>query len=247
MKTEKVNELARKHAYFTLGKEQFKKNKDAAKSIQDDFVAGFSAAEDFYLLGANSGIQKIADERKDHFEKHFRTISDDWTNNSKDQLSKAAAILCEKELMFVEVPPGWDSPLFMNMCQKPWEERLVIAASLIAAELDVIQFKKLFEKQHGFSEANWGPLKVFKIEHGETTLVCHFTSKSAELLFLEEMPAERDDIESITEVPASEWEEMRILDTEGELNDDGKYPILQSVKEYMCTAMHPDIISTTDL
>lgn len=98
------------------------------------------------------GIVKISIERDSQFLKHGYSIESDLKNNNAHQLSKAASILCVHESdygcleieYFIEdhCPDGWDKKRWEYMLRKPFLERLVIAGSLLAAQIDVEQFKK---------------------------------------------------------------------------------------------------------
>jgi len=93
-----------------------------------------------------NGIELIAEERKEQIGKHHRTIADDVKYNTKGQLSVAAGILAQKDIpeqvKETLIPIGWDSPLWDKMLNKSYEQRLVIAGALIAAELDRLQAQK---------------------------------------------------------------------------------------------------------
>lgn len=48
MEQKQINQEAKKHAQTILGAEQYSKNKLAAKSIEEDFKAGFKLAANLY-------------------------------------------------------------------------------------------------------------------------------------------------------------------------------------------------------
>lgn len=58
---------------------------------------------------------------------------------SKGQLIEAAM-----KLSFTipndETPDNWDKKWFTNLCERPYQKRLVIAGALIAAEIDRLSF-----------------------------------------------------------------------------------------------------------
>lgn len=89
-----------------------------------------------------TAIQLIAEERLEQIAKHGRTIQNDIKTNTAYQLSNAASLLClpDKERPYVPLssllPENWDIDLFDKMYRKPYKERLIIAAALIAAEID---------------------------------------------------------------------------------------------------------------
>lgn len=95
-----------------------------------------------------TGIELIAQERKEQIEKHGRTVASDVKYNSAGQLSCAARLLSEPgeynpetiwDLINGSEPAGWDIELFKKMMLKPELQRLVIAGALIAAEIDRLQ------------------------------------------------------------------------------------------------------------
>jgi len=89
-----------------------------------------------------TGIELIAKERSEHFTKHNRTIEYDINNNHNFQLGEAACNLCYEAIEEIDCrhtpPVDWDLKIWQKMCDKPYQERLVIAGALIAAELDRI-------------------------------------------------------------------------------------------------------------
>lgn len=83
-----------------------------------------------------TGIEKIQDERQEQIEDHGRTIANDVKFNDKEQLRIAAMRLLGAGTF---LPPiGWDQELWSKMSAKDYEERLIIAGALIAAEIDRI-------------------------------------------------------------------------------------------------------------
>lgn len=87
-----------------------------------------------------TGIELIAQERKEQIEKHERTIEQDATWNTEGQLSDAAAKLCVHDVGGYWgtdlLPFAWDQAIWDKMTNKPYKERLIIAGALIAAEID---------------------------------------------------------------------------------------------------------------
>jgi len=90
-----------------------------------------------------TGIELIAQERKEQIEKHGRTIEKDVIDNSRLQLSDAASKLCADDAGGYwgtsTLPIGWNQEVWDKMTNKPYRERLIIAGALIAAEIDRIQ------------------------------------------------------------------------------------------------------------
>lgn len=79
-----------------------------------------------------TGIGLIASERQEHLSKHQQTILDDVHFNPNGELVEGAIRLLQEQ----EPPQNWDVERFYKMRMKPLKERIVIAASLLAADLD---------------------------------------------------------------------------------------------------------------
>jgi len=98
-----------------------------------------------------SGIELIAEERKEQMEKHGRTHVSDVRENWDAQLSTAAGMLAYQdidELNGRDAPPtNWDLATWQKMWDKPYFERLKIAGALIAAELDRLILEDLVNVQ----------------------------------------------------------------------------------------------------
>lgn len=91
-----------------------------------------------------TGIELIAEERREQIEKHGRTIAKDFEINKGRQLSEVAAALCHPMIptprkRLTLMPATWDDEMLLKMCKKSYKERLIIAGALIAAELDRIK------------------------------------------------------------------------------------------------------------
>lgn len=93
-----------------------------------------------------SGIELIAAERAEQIEKHGRTVEMDVVSNNAHQLIIAAANLCylgsplTQDSIDARTPYGWSKDEWRRMMQKPFLERVTIAAALLAAEIDREQF-----------------------------------------------------------------------------------------------------------
>lgn len=95
-----------------------------------------------------SGIDLIIKERGEQLSKHNRSIEYDVLFNNNYQLSQAASILSsctygDSDIdLIVEnhCPEGWDKDIWRKMVLKPYEERLIIAGALIAAEIDRLNY-----------------------------------------------------------------------------------------------------------
>lgn len=83
-----------------------------------------------------TGIELIAQERAEQIGKHGFTIEDDIVNNRFNQLIEGATILMRSNPKIKDLPFRWDKERWRKMIVKPYKERLVIAAALIAAEID---------------------------------------------------------------------------------------------------------------
>ena len=97
-----------------------------------------------------TGIELIAEERREQIEKHGYTVLKDVAHNSNEQLSIAAGWLSYNEWGCAEMndvihdhcPHGWSQELWAKMCNKPYKDRLILAGALIAAEIDRLQANK---------------------------------------------------------------------------------------------------------
>lgn len=85
-----------------------------------------------------TGIELIAQERREQIEKHGRTVQDDVIFNWDGQL-RIGAVRLIQDLNKAIPPEGWNVGLWNKMNKKPLKQRLIIAASLIAAEIDRLQ------------------------------------------------------------------------------------------------------------
>lgn len=87
-----------------------------------------------------TGIELIAKERQKQIEKHGFTGKHhanhpEWYD--ENQLVQAARHLSTKHCQVgTWYPFNWDKTWFYELCQKPYEERMIIAGALIAAEID---------------------------------------------------------------------------------------------------------------
>lgn len=96
-----------------------------------------------------TGIELIAQERKEQIEKHGHTVDRDTENNIYNQLGQAASALSHDiqdyevdEIIEVYLPALWDKGSWEKMVKKSYKERLIIAGALIAAQIDTIQAKE---------------------------------------------------------------------------------------------------------
>jgi len=91
-----------------------------------------------------TGIELIAEERRQQIEQHGRTVKADVDFNTGEQLRKAAHRLIEVCPSELNPPKGWDGNIWAKMCRKPYLERMVIAGSLLAAEIDRVKYAKRY-------------------------------------------------------------------------------------------------------
>ena len=84
-----------------------------------------------------SGIELISIERKEQIEKHHKSIEDDVTYNSDNELERfALSVITGDRSLF---PQYWREDIFNKISKKGRKERLIIAGALIAAEIDRLQ------------------------------------------------------------------------------------------------------------
>jgi hypothetical protein len=86
-----------------------------------------------------TGIELIAEERREQIEKHGRTIERDVKENPAGQLIIGAMNLLHKKCYWQDFDASWNRVICERMAKKSIKERLIIAGALIAAELDRLQ------------------------------------------------------------------------------------------------------------
>lgn len=86
------------------------------------------------------GVIKIADERLEHLTKHKFDLDHDKTNNKGELANVAVAIITGDNTHF---PKWWGTEFLVKAAGKSRIEKLTIAGSLIAAEID----RLLYEEQ----------------------------------------------------------------------------------------------------
>ena len=94
-----------------------------------------------------TGIELIAQERQEQIEKHYHTVGLDRAENDCQQLAYMAAALILSDWDYC--PKDWEVPVMQKMMNKPYKERVIIAAALLGAEVDRIQGDEE-EKELGF-------------------------------------------------------------------------------------------------
>lgn len=98
-----------------------------------------------------TGIELIAEERKEQIEKHFISVADDVRDNNVGQLIGGARGLMKEFIEDVDIYAsrpkkgfegmGWNMRVWTKMMKKSYKARLIIAAALIASEIDRLQNK----------------------------------------------------------------------------------------------------------
>ena len=84
-----------------------------------------------------STLALITKERIEQLTKHGRTVALDVEQNKDGQLRQAAIRLLDGQRHVQDCYEfGWDRTIWKKMIAKTYDERLVIAAALLAAERD---------------------------------------------------------------------------------------------------------------
>jgi hypothetical protein len=86
-------------------------------------------------LHTPTGVQLIAQERREQIEKHGRTLKYDAEANKYGQLLTGAIQLLLQQGN-LKPPDGWNEAMWNKMMAKNEIDRLTIAGALIAAEID---------------------------------------------------------------------------------------------------------------
>lgn len=138
---EKVKELVR--AILIIGARRGNQEDidfDTASKLTSQSVNGLTERMMDLINGQSikSGIELIAAERQEQFEKHKRTIFSDVTYNTEWELSSGAIALLLKDGSYFS--PKWDKDICDKMISKPDKERFIIAGALVAAEIDRLQY-----------------------------------------------------------------------------------------------------------
>jgi len=91
-----------------------------------------------------TAVELIAIERNEkQIVKHGFTAEHHANNPKwydKGQLIEAANTLSMKEIRSCLVPFNWDAEWFQDLCSRPHQERLIIAATLLASEWDRLEY-----------------------------------------------------------------------------------------------------------
>jgi len=92
-----------------------------------------------------TGVELIREERQKQINKHGFTGEHHFNHPEwydRNQLIHASQILLQKEIetdrikKYGLLPFNWNSDWFLDLCNRPYEERLIIAGALVASEID---------------------------------------------------------------------------------------------------------------
>lgn len=94
-----------------------------------------------------TGIELIAQEREEQLSKHNISIQSDSVVNADGSIIEAVIALLQADgLMDVEkellCPDNWNEIIWEKMISKSYNERLIIAGALLAAEYDRVNYEK---------------------------------------------------------------------------------------------------------
>lgn len=87
-----------------------------------------------------TGIEKIAEKRLQQKIKHGHSVKSDYEAYPDFELMQAAQAILEgnKDKM----PESWDKESCEKLCSKSLEDRLITAGAMLAAQIDVLNFKE---------------------------------------------------------------------------------------------------------
>lgn len=96
-----------------------------------------------------NGLHYICLERHEQMEKHLYSIAHDVIVNNHGQLVQVAKYLLETDEEYKNLlwPRNWKNEWRKKFDNKTYQERVIIAGALMAAEYDRLQFLK--NKTHG--------------------------------------------------------------------------------------------------
>lgn len=91
-----------------------------------------------------SGIDKISEERLRHIKESGYGVVEDLRKYKNFELAHIASILTinNAEIKFIRKPPYMDHIDWDKLLAKSYEERLITAGALIAAQIDLITLSK---------------------------------------------------------------------------------------------------------
>jgi hypothetical protein len=83
------------------------------------------------------GIKLISAEREEQIVVHGFTVDQDKKFNNRGELVQATRALLKPAPTLEDCPNGWLLSRWEHMISKPFKQRLIIAGSFIAAQLDI--------------------------------------------------------------------------------------------------------------
>lgn len=93
----------------------------------------------------SSGLLKVIQERIDQVYNHKQTIEDDVLHNPEKQLIEGAIALLKGRLNIM--PISWIPVRCRKMLEKSEKERIIIAAALLIAEYDRLEYLENLKNQ----------------------------------------------------------------------------------------------------
>ncbi len=110
-----------------------------------------------------NGVALIAKERMEQLCKHGYNSIDDYTSYKNGELTEMARMLCIKDLRGFNITLNTshqvDEDLFHKMMSKPFRSRVIIAGSLLAAEIDRINIEDKIDGSHSLPNSAFNPLE----------------------------------------------------------------------------------------
>lgn len=102
------------------------------------------------MTDKKTAIELIAIERQEQIEKHGHTVERDAKENCVGQLVVGARNLThEHHCHENDFDGSWSVMICRNMVAKPYKERLIIAAALIVAEYDRVEYVESLKNKKG--------------------------------------------------------------------------------------------------
>lgn len=90
--------------------------------------------------GNMTGVEKIAEKRLDQKIKHGHSVKKDYEAYPDFELIDAAKATIDGDAS--KFPETWDKDAAKRICAKSLEERLVTAGAMLAAQIDVLNYKE---------------------------------------------------------------------------------------------------------
>lgn len=91
-----------------------------------------------------TAIELISKERAEQLNKHKRTIEKDVEENPSEEIKEGAVAILLQD--WEQFPGTWNNDLCAKMMNKPYKGRLIIAAALLAAEIDRLIYVEDMER-----------------------------------------------------------------------------------------------------